>query len=719
MSKTAAPKAEAKKPTSKISFVQKVLRGDTYLVMADSALQAEDEFVGTYFTLNGGDSKIILDPPYLPKTLQGLVQKNNTLLQCVEVMVVNIDATGYDFVPVDGQTKVDETELKLLRSFFNEPYPGVNFIGLRKSLRRDIEGIGYGFLEVVKAADDSVAGTRPVLAQATRMVKLDSPIQVKKSINRNGKDVEFTVWERERRFVQTLFGQPGKFIFFREFGASRHCHRHTGAWETKEAPVAVEDRATELIMFGNIPDCTTSYTVPKWINQLPSVVGSRKAEESNLEYFDAGGLPPAIVFVQGGTLAGDVSEQLKLYLSGATKNRNRAAVVEAQSSSGSLESTGQVKVTVERFGAEKANDAMFMAYDKASAAHIRMAFRFSELFLGDGGQANYATALTAYMVAEAQVFQPERMEFDDRINKTIIKALGVRTGMLKSNPITLKNADVQMKGIALIEKYVGAEDLVNQVNDIAGTSLKFDQAKADAAEKMAQLALEGSEIANNQMKAGGVAQPGKNMKDTKDAAKDKGRTVGPKSSQSMAPKSATEMFNLVQDYASMHGMAKGKPLSPTRKSEVLQSFEALKDEESEEVFYEMLGALTLGTPNAAALMKTACDHGDHVHVEDTTPVPRNQLRKRTQEDNAALVAPILEAVAANKDEGLKLAQETMQAVVKLVDSNQQNTNKILEKLVNKEDRPININATLTPRASSGEKVVSFPDGRTMTIKDKA
>lgn len=718
MSKTAAAKAEPKKPTSKISFVQKVLRGDTYLVMADSAIQPEDEFEGGYYNISGGDARQIMQPTFNPRVLQGLVQKNNTLLQCVEVMVVNIDGTGYEFVPVETDGEVDEKELKALESIFNEPYPGTNFITERKALRRDIEGIGYGFMEILRTATEDVAGFRRILAASTRLVRLGEALQVKRTINRNGTDVEFTVWERERRFVQLTGNINQKYLYFKEYGASRHCHKHSGEWETDTHPIAVTDRATEVVFFGNIEDAVSPYHVPKWINQLPSVMGSRKAEESNLEYFDAGGLPPAIVFVQGGTLAGDVSEQLKLYLSGATKNRNRAAVVEAQSSSGSLDSTGQVKVTVERFGAEKANDSMFMNYDIASAKHVRMAFRFSELFLGDGGQANYATALTAYMVAEAQVFAPERLEFDDIINKTIIKAMKVKTGLLRSKPITLKNADVQLKGIALIEKYVEAEDLVDAVNDIAGTSLPFSQDKADAAEQMAQLALEGSQIANDQMKAGGVEQPGKNMKDTRNEAKDKGRTVGPKSSQSMSAKSATEMFNLVQDYAQLNGMGKGKPLSPTRKAEVLAEVEEMGSAE-EQTFYEMLGSLTLGSPQAGALMKTACDHADHEHVHATPPATRNQLRKAAKEDNATLVAPILDAIAENNNTGMKLAQETMTAVVNLVDSSQKRTDKLLEHLVNKEERPINITATLQPRASSGEKVVKFPDGRTMTIKDKA
>lgn len=50
------------------------------------------------------------------------------------------------------------------------------------------------------------------------------------------------------------------------------------------------------------------------------------------------------------------------------------------------------------------------------------------MFIGKAADYNFATAYTAYMVAEAQVFLPERDEFDNNmINATIVKALGVES----------------------------------------------------------------------------------------------------------------------------------------------------------------------------------------------------------------------------------------------------------------------------------------------------
>ena len=173
-------------------------------------------------------------------------------------------------------------------------------------------------------------------------------------------------------------------------------------------PVPPEKRGSELLILGINPDVTTPYFLPRWINQLPSVIGSRAAEEQNLQFLDAGGLPPAIVFIQGGTLIKDTSDQLRMYLSGLNKNKNRAVVVEVQSVSGSLDAAGKVDVKVERFGSAQSQDSMFTNYDEVTEEHVRVGFRLPPLFLGKAVDYNFATAQTSYMVAEAQVFLPER-----------------------------------------------------------------------------------------------------------------------------------------------------------------------------------------------------------------------------------------------------------------------------------------------------------------------
>lgn len=458
------------------AVIPRVIKGDTFMVLNDTQLEVEDEFADLYWTTQNA-TNVFVTPPFEPRGLMRLVHHNNILSQCIDAMEVNIDGTGFDMVPADGVKAMDSGEADKMRAFFNEPYPGKSMVSIRRALRRDLESIGWGFLEVLRAADGTIALIRNIPAWTVRYVRLDSPVMVEKTVVRNGIETKITLSERERRFGQKI---GINIAYFREFGSSRQINKITGKWEGTGAAdagaVKPADRGAELLAFQVNPDDYSPYGLPRWINQLPSVMGSRKAEESNLEFFDSGGIPPAIIFVQGGTLAPKVSEQLRTYLSGQSQNRNRAVVVEAQASGGSIDGpAGSVQVRVERFGAERANDALFLKYDAATEEHVRTGFRLPPIFLGKAVDYNFATAKTAYMVAEAQVFQPERLEFDEVVNKTLISAMGCKTVNLKSMPITLTDVQVQLEGIVAVSNQVNGQNLVETVNDITGLSLKYEK----------------------------------------------------------------------------------------------------------------------------------------------------------------------------------------------------------------------------------------------------
>jgi len=499
-------------PESKITFIQKVIKGETWMVMAHSAVELEDEFSSLYYTA-GQQNNLFLMPPFEPNVLLNLVQTNNILNQCIEAMEVNIDGTGHEFIPAKDKASdksagkpgaednapaqsgippptsfgsirkqdataddIDEEEKKVAEGFFKEPYPNTSFVSIRRRMRRQMESVGYAFLEVLRNVAGDVVAIRNIETQHVRMVKLDAPIQVKKKIERDGKVVELVLWERERRFAQTVALKQQ--VYYREYGSTREINRETGDWETDTEKVPPEKRGSELLMFGINPDVTTPYFLPRWINELPSVIGSRAAEEQNLQFLDAGGLPPAIVFIQGGTLIKDTSDQLRMYLSGLNKNKNRAVVVEVQSSSGSLDAAGKVDVKVERFGSAQSQDAMFTNYDESTEEHVRIGFRLPKIFLGREESYNFATAQVAYMIAEAQVFGPEREEFDKIINKTIIKELKLKTLEFKSKPITLKDVTSILTALELSAPMATRESFLKEVNTSVGTSLELAEVPA-------------------------------------------------------------------------------------------------------------------------------------------------------------------------------------------------------------------------------------------------
>lgn len=488
-----------KKSTSRVRFFGIKLAADTKLVVND-VLVYEDEFAKYYN--HGKDSNHLIEPTYPPLVLLQLVQRNNVLSQCIEAMEVNIDGTGHSIEPVDErEVSVNSSEKKKLEEFFKTPWIHTGMVTLRRKLRADLESMGNAYIEVVRNVKKEIVFLRHLDAKMMRLVKLGEPIEVDKVVRRGDSEFPAKMWVRERRFAMI---NGGTMLYFREFDSSREIDRKTGQWLESQTEVTEDEKGTEVIHLMVNKDPLTPYGIPRWINQLPSVLGSRKAEEFNLTFFDAGGTPPAAIFVQGGTLSETVAEQLRGYFSGGANQKHRVAVVEVASTSGSIDAPGNVKVSVERFG-DTAKDTMFSAYDDRTADHVRTGFRLPPLFLGKAADYNFATAMTSYMVTEAQVFAPERHEFDEMINEKIIPALGVRGYKFVSKPITLKNVEVMLKALELGKGMMDGEEFVRQLNNVSGLQMTYS---AEAEERSFQLAM-------------GPKEPGEGEEDEKESSQSK------------------------------------------------------------------------------------------------------------------------------------------------------------------------------------------------------
>lgn len=566
------------------------------LVVNGSSFPA-DSFVGSYMTGEGtaqGDIAI-LEPNIKPGTLKALVVQNNILNQCVEVMEVNVDGTGHTIELNEGAAE-NEKEKQVLIDFFNEPYPGKSMISIRRDLRRDLEDTGCGYMEVLRSVAGEVVGLNYLEAESTRLVRLDAPVMVEKSIQRAGKEMKITISVRERRFVRIVNGVK---TYFREFGASRDLDRDTGKWAEKGQTLPAERRASEVMYFTVNKEPKTPYGTPRWINQLPSVLGSRKAEEHNLDFFDAGGLPPVLVLVQGGYLGNGVKKDLQAHL-GGTGSKHRAAIVEAIAASGSLDNAGTVKVTVERFGAERQSDSMFQKYDEKCEEHVRTAFRLPPMFIGRSSDYNFATAATAYMTAEAQVFAPERREFDDRMQE-IVKALGVKNYRFKSKPMTLTDIANQVAVItlALSTKIVEPESAMKELNKLAGLSMTYKEPPdpIDMAKAMAEAKFPTSDPNAKPGQQDPAANDPKAKPGTDPNANQNPQPQEPPAKQRATKMEADALYQLVVKWGSCLGLFGASPLPEAEQVAVRDQVSKLEGDDLK-AFNEVLASAALNTVSA-------------------------------------------------------------------------------------------------------------------------
>lgn len=444
-------------------------------VLVGTDIAKDDAFEAFYFDPKKADSSAqVLRPPYPPKKLSLLCQNNNTLAQMITTMEVNIDGTGWVIEKqdiVDDEDAEDDAEQERLTEWFDEVFPRVSMTTLRREVRRDLEKVGYAFIEVLRAIDLTLMFLKFIPSDQMRLVKLDEAVLVEQTVMRDGSEMVVTMWKRERRYAQI---QGTKVVYFKEYGSSRDLNRNTGEWAEVGEMLDVKDRASELLYFRVHEDAATSYGVPRWINQIPSVLGSRKAEELNLEFFNAGGLPPAMIFIQGGELTAEVRKNLQLYMSGKGSSYHRAAVVEVPSTGGSVDTAGSVKVSVERFGSERMQDSMFENYDARCEERVRGAFRLPPIFVGKSKEYSFATAFASYTVAEAQVFVPEREEFDEIINNTIMRELNDEY-VFRSLPLTVNDVQTQLEALGLVAEKLTSEGLIEAVNEATGMSLKVDE----------------------------------------------------------------------------------------------------------------------------------------------------------------------------------------------------------------------------------------------------
>lgn len=444
-------------------------------VIASNAALPEDEFQ-TYY-VGGANDRGVIPPPYNMRQLEMLVQENNTLGPCIEAMVTNVDGTGYDFASKDESAENDEDDDNIiqLREFFEQPSPDMNFITLRKKLRRDLEQTGNAYIEVLRNPQDEIVALVHVEAKMMRLVQLDAPVVASVKMRRGGKDVVVKMARRERRYVQLLNGV--NLIYYKDFGGSRDVNKTTGAWSAQGARLPAKDRGTEILHFTCLRDATTPYGVPRWISQLPSILGSRKAEEFNLEYFDNGGIPPVLITLQGGTLQAETRKALDAITHGNASKLNRVQILEVEPIGGSVDHPTQARVTVERFGGDRQSDAMFLEYDQKCEENVRRSFRISPLFIGQANDANFATAFISYTVTEAQVFKPERDEFDEIITNKLLPAMGFGDYKIKSNPITIQDSGSKLDGlqVAISTNSVDMEDVIYEINMATGLNLKVSE----------------------------------------------------------------------------------------------------------------------------------------------------------------------------------------------------------------------------------------------------
>jgi len=396
----------------------------------------------------------IVEPPFDLLVLSMLNEHSTELNQCIEAMEINIDGFGHRFIPrvdmdknpPDGLKNEVNQERIRLENFFAYASIEDSFTMTRRKIRKDLELNGNGCMEVVRGLDGKIQGLNHVPSYQVRLTPVEEqPFEVEVpllELQQDGsiKVVKVKTWKRFRRYVQSKqtqlrsLGWVGSSAkrWYKEFGDPRVYDCTTG--ELAQAPLDVTKRATELVHFRNYAP-RTPYGVPRYIGNLLSIFGDRASEEINFTTFKNNNIPSMMIAVSNGMLTQASIDRIKEFVESqiqGSDNYSKFLILEGESSYEG-EDGGQVKIDVKPLVALQHTDALFQQYSQNNQDKIRRAFRLPPIFVGRSDDYTRATAESSRVLADEQVFAPERDEFDAWMNRRLFPEMGIVYHKYKSN----------------------------------------------------------------------------------------------------------------------------------------------------------------------------------------------------------------------------------------------------------------------------------------------
>lgn len=456
-----------------------------------TAQQFADPFMSLYSLSDNNEGSLQpISPTYNPHLLKRVPLENNILLQCIDAMVLNIEGTGHtwEYVGPDDDANSEESaasqsELNKLKSFVSAPNEEYTMMELRKRVRRDIETFGYGFIEILRdKAGREVFAAYHLPAHSVRLTGCESEsVLVDYEIVREEIVVKITRQKNYRRFIQQNgVGIAGKNVWFKEYGDTRIIDCKSGQVEDASHPVPLKDQANEVLMISSYKSGHL-YGYPRWINQLPSILGSRESELVNVEFFKDNAIPALAILVAGGYLSEDTVDAIsdKFNSKRGREKMNEVLILEAVGDEDAASIEKQIpvpKIDIRPLAGERPQDALFQDYDANCRIKIRSAFRLPPIILGISDDYTRATADASIIVVESQVFQPEREDIDLMINKKLLSD-GVnlpRFWRYKSNPTRIVDDKDIATSIDKLEKSgaLTPNVAIHLANKMFGTDIK-------------------------------------------------------------------------------------------------------------------------------------------------------------------------------------------------------------------------------------------------------
>lgn len=412
----------------------------------------------------------VLEPKYSIAKLLEMKEISTILPQCVEAYKQNIVGFGYQLRYKNDETKDKETpemaaEWNRVESALKYMHMEKSFIDVLKETIDDREACGNGYIEVIRNGKREVVELEKIEDAASIRTTKKGPA-VDTTYYRDGQT--FKRKRKFRRYVQIINGS--KVVWFKEFGDPRIMDMRTGNFSDQ---TPLEFQANEIL---HLKIGSGAYGIPRWISALMDMYGSRNASELNYRYFKQGRHLPAAILIKNGRLTEGSEAALSEYASSVEGQENahkflllEAEALETEPSLGFEKDKASVDIEIKPLAEMLQRDGLFVNYDDTNRKKVQSHFRLPDLYVGYSKDFNRATADTAMLITEQQVFIPERKSLSFLINNLLMADYE-----LKYVTVEFRNPDISNpQDVAAILSAVNSIGAVaiNDTRDLLGNVL--------------------------------------------------------------------------------------------------------------------------------------------------------------------------------------------------------------------------------------------------------
>ncbi|TCX51939.1 MULTISPECIES: phage portal protein [unclassified Dehalobacter] len=364
------------------------------------------------------DGVLWLEPDYEQKGFKDMVEHSTILPQCIRAYKDNIVGFGIEIKYQDDVEETPEMAAEYTRA--EEIIELLNLDMDTKEVFEDIiesrETYGVSYLEVLRNIANEV--NQVEFIRDTPSIKKTHPLEPSVEIEYFYKG---KVIKRMKKFCKYKQEKNGKTVYFREIGDPRQMDKRTGKYAEDGETIELSNQANEILEFSI---GTNDYGTVRWIGQVLSVDGARKAENLNNNYFTEGRHTPLMIVVKGGSLSDESFTKLTEYMNGIKGESGQHAFivleVEEDENKVDFETEKTPAVEIKDLASILQKDELFQDYLENSRKKTQSAFRLPDLYTGYTTDFNRATAQTAMEVTEKQVFIPERISLAWTINNKLL-----------------------------------------------------------------------------------------------------------------------------------------------------------------------------------------------------------------------------------------------------------------------------------------------------------